>query len=138
MTVRRVSGCRSAAKDIALMGFDKLNDSSGWLFQTRYLGILKSSCTAPAPGTAKSHVTLQTKRPKDMQLPERVRDPYSLPGVIFRSFLQFWDWGLTPGSVIRTLGPYGPTVIQRYARNRCTHPQSPQALDVISAPGSHG
>ena len=61
----------------------------------------------------------QTKRPDDWQPPERVRDPWTLLGIIYRTAYRVWDWGLTPGSVIRTLGPYGPTVIQRYARNRC-------------------
>ena len=62
---------------------------------------------------------LQSKRPDDWQLPERLRDPWSVSGFMFRTFNLAFEWGWTPGSVIRMMGPYGPRLVQGYARNRC-------------------
>lgn len=61
---------------------------------------------------------LQSKQPDDWQPPERVRDPWSIGGMLYRTVTNAWEWGLTPGAVIRMLGPWGPGTIQGYARRR--------------------
>ena len=62
---------------------------------------------------------LQSKRPDDWQLPERLRDPWSVYGIMYRTFNLAFEWGFTPGWVIRTAGPYGPRLVHGYARRRC-------------------
>ena len=60
----------------------------------------------------------QTKQAEDYREPEMVRDPWSWRGQLYRLAKNCWDWGVTPGGVIRTLGPWGRSWISRYARNR--------------------
>ncbi|KAK9821605.1 hypothetical protein WJX81_005670 [Elliptochloris bilobata] len=55
--------------------------------------------------------------PQDMA-PRRMPDPWSLRGLLFHVSTRLWDRGLTPGTVVRTLGPMGPGLISKYARNR--------------------
>ena len=33
---------------------------------------------------------------------------------------RLWDWGVTPGSIVRGMGPWGPSVTQKYCRSRFT------------------
>ncbi|KAL3155811.1 hypothetical protein ABBQ32_012824 [Trebouxia sp. C0010 RCD-2024] len=59
-----------------------------------------------------------TKQSEDYREPEMVRDPWSWRGQLYRLAKTCWNWGVTPGGVIRTLGPWGRTWISGYARNR--------------------
>ena len=43
---------------------------------------------------------------------------WSLRGALARFLIWSWDSDLTPGRVIRGLGPLGPGLVQRYARGR--------------------
>ena len=56
-------------------------------------------------------------QPQDVA-PRRMPDPWSLRGLLFIVSTRLWDRGLTPGTVVRTLGPMGPGLISKYARNR--------------------
>eukprot|EP00884_Botryococcus_braunii_P004708 jgi/Botrbrau1/14238/Bobra.0381s0002.2 len=56
--------------------------------------------------------------PDSWKEPEWARNPWTLRGQLYRLTNRMWDAGVTPGSVIRSLGPWGPGVIQRYVRNR--------------------
>lgn len=58
------------------------------------------------------------KRPEGWQPPAAVRDPWTVRGQVFRMAKTFWDWGLTPGSVIRAAGPWGPRFTEGYTRRR--------------------
>ncbi|KAK9917093.1 hypothetical protein WJX75_000828 [Coccomyxa subellipsoidea] len=49
-------------------------------------------------------------------LPEASR--WSVRGQLYHLSRSLWDAGATPGAVIRSLGPWGPSLIQKYARNR--------------------
>ncbi len=64
----------------------------------------------------------RTAQPTDAA-PRRLPDPWSLRGLLFNVSTRLWDRGLTPGTVVRTLGPMGPGLISKYARNRCGHRQ---------------
>ena len=57
-------------------------------------------------------------QPQDVA-PRRLPDAWSLRGLLFNASTRLWDRGLTPGTVVRTLGPLGPGLISKYARNRC-------------------
>ncbi|KDD72801.1 hypothetical protein H632_c2881p0, partial [Helicosporidium sp. ATCC 50920] len=56
------------------------------------------------------------ERPADWELPATMRS--GAAGLLARGAGRAWDWGLTPGSIIRGLGPWGPKLISRYARRR--------------------
>jgi hypothetical protein len=43
-------------------------------------------------------------------------------GQLFRLSRALWELGATPGILVRGLGPWGPQLIQKYARNRCASP----------------
>lgn len=58
------------------------------------------------------------KRPDGWQPPASVRSPWSMRGLLYRSARAFWEWGLTPGSVVRFVGPMGPSIIEGYTRRR--------------------
>lgn len=57
-------------------------------------------------------------RPDSWQIPPSMQNPWTLRGQMVRLAHRLWDAGATPGGLIRTLGPWGPNLIQRYARNR--------------------
>ncbi|CAL5229333.1 g12639 [Coccomyxa viridis] len=52
------------------------------------------------------------------RLPSWAESPWSVRGQMFRLSRTLWEAGATPGAVIRTLGPWGPGLIQKYARSR--------------------
>lgn len=54
----------------------------------------------------------------DKWLPDRFKNPLSAAGAAFRVFKGLWLTGVTPGSVIRGLGPMGERLAQRYAGAR--------------------
>lgn len=55
-------------------------------------------------------------------LPEWARSAWSVRGQLFRLSRALWELGATPGILVRGLGPWGPQLIQKYARNRCALP----------------
>jgi hypothetical protein len=36
---------------------------------------------------------------------------------------RMWDWGATPGGLVRCLGPWGPGITSKYCRSRFTRQQ---------------
>ena len=71
-----------------------------------------------ATGSETLCCTLQTKQTADRRELEAVRDPWSWRGQLYRLARNCWEWGATPGGFVRALGPWGRTLIERYARNR--------------------
>ncbi|KAK9813732.1 hypothetical protein WJX73_005841 [Symbiochloris irregularis] len=49
---------------------------------------------------------------------EYLKNPWSWRGQLARFFTTLWEAGATPGGFIRTLGPWGPRMVNGYARNR--------------------
>lgn len=60
------------------------------------------------------------KRPDDWEekIPPALKNPFTIRGMLFRSAQSLWDWGLTPGGLIRALGPLGKTIVQGYTQRR--------------------
>lgn len=46
---------------------------------------------------------------------------WSMRGQLYHLSHTLWEAGATPGTLVRGLGPWGPSLIQKYARNRCAH-----------------
>ncbi|KAK9840870.1 hypothetical protein WJX74_005899 [Apatococcus lobatus] len=87
------------------------------------LGGYLSACYALRHPQHISHLILVcpagvASRPQDWQPPESLRNPWTMRGQMYRAGLRFWDWGVTPGTVIRGLGPWGPRLISGYTRRR--------------------
>ena len=57
------------------------------------------------------------RRPSEWE-PSSMPSAWSLRGALARFLIWSWDSDLTPGRVIRGLGPLGPGLVQRYARGR--------------------
>ena len=64
---------------------------------------------------------LQPQDAGPRRLPSWAESPWSVRGQMFRLSRALWEAGATPGAVVRTLGPWGPGLIQKYARSRCEH-----------------
>lgn len=54
------------------------------------------------------------KKPDDWKPPESLRSPWTVRGQVFRLAMSLWDAGLTPGIMVRALGPYGPRLAKGY------------------------
>jgi abhydrolase domain-containing protein 5 len=54
------------------------------------------------------------RRPESWQVPEVVRSPWTLRGQVYRLAKTMWEGGLTPGTFVRTLGPWGPKLLEGY------------------------
>ena len=64
---------------------------------------------------------LQPQDAGPRRLPSWAESPWSVRGQMFRLSRALWEAGATPGAVVRTLGPWGPGLIQKYARSRRVH-----------------
>eukprot|EP00747_Dinoflagellata_sp_TGD_P218105 gnl/TRDRNA2_/TRDRNA2_90403_c0_seq1.p1 gnl/TRDRNA2_/TRDRNA2_90403_c0~~gnl/TRDRNA2_/TRDRNA2_90403_c0_seq1.p1 ORF type:complete len:190 (+),score=16.54 gnl/TRDRNA2_/TRDRNA2_90403_c0_seq1:135-704(+) len=53
---------------------------------------------------------MSSRPPEAEEAPPRSR--------MFRAAAWLWDRGLTPHMIVRSLGPYGPALVQRYVDNR--------------------
>mmetsp|Transcript_13499 Transcript_13499/g.38358 ORF Transcript_13499/g.38358 Transcript_13499/m.38358 type:complete len:313 (+) Transcript_13499:397-1335(+) len=58
--------------------------------------------------------------PEDWE-PKGVKSPLSVSGLLWRAAKATWNSGLTPGTVTRTLGPWGPNLVHRYISRRFRH-----------------
>ncbi len=63
---------------------------------------------------------MQATPPEEAKgLPKWAENPWSWRGQLVRLSRTMWDAGkLTPGTVIRTVGPLGPRLVKGYAKNR--------------------
>ena len=52
------------------------------------------------------------------KIPAWAAKPWSLTALAFKTATAVWEAGLTPGGVVRTLGPAGPGLVKRYVRGR--------------------
>lgn len=87
-----------------------------------------------------------TKKQDDWEMPELFRNPWSVPGAIFRVFNQFLEWGVTPGGVVRSMGPWGNNMVKGYIQRRFKNSmgltdEETSAFEeylyhIMSAPGS--
>jgi abhydrolase domain-containing protein 5 len=48
-------------------------------------------------------------------------DKWTWRGQLFKVFMRGWEAGVTPGSVIRGLGPLGERIVHGYVSNRFSH-----------------
>ena len=78
-------------------------------------------CWMPRPGLMSLRCVLQPEDTGPRRLPSWAESPWSVRGQMFRLSRALWEAGATPGAVVRTLGPWGPGLIQKYARSRCVH-----------------
>ncbi|PRW58725.1 putative 1-acylglycerol-3-phosphate O-acyltransferase [Chlorella sorokiniana] len=62
-------------------------------------------------------------KPADWQIPAILRDPWTWRGMLFRFATRVWEWGVTPGSIVRCWGPWGPGLTKKYCRSRFTRQQ---------------
>ena len=97
----------------------------------------KNTCTANTFSKSSWQCTAQQKavllrlQPEEAgprRLPSWAESPWSVRGQMFRLSRALWEAGATPGAVIRTLGPWGPGLIQKYARSRCAKIHSSQSM----------
>lgn len=60
------------------------------------------------------------RRPDDWEtkIPAALKNPFTIRGVLFRAAQSFWDWGFTPGGLIRAMGPLGKKVVLGYTQRR--------------------
>ena len=86
------------------------------------------------------------RRPDDWTLPEQLRSPWTVRGQLYRAATAAWNRGVTPGSIVRCLGPFGRR-IEGYTRRRFqmrgknlseqeTVPFEKYMYHVLAAPGS--
>jgi hypothetical protein len=68
-------------------------------------------------------------------VPDWAKSPWSVRGQLYRLANTLWEAGATPGTLIRTLGPWGPNLIQKYARNRCVFLPSALCLQAVPESG---
>lgn len=60
------------------------------------------------------------RRPDDWKLPDALQAPiWNMRANMFRAALWGWDAGLTPGVVVRTLGPFGRRLVRLLHRMCC-------------------
>ncbi len=52
------------------------------------------------------------------RIPAWAAKPFSLTALAFKTATAVWEAGLTPGGVVRTLGPVGPGLVKKYVRGR--------------------
>lgn len=62
--------------------------------------------------------SVQAEKPADLPLPEAVRSPFTLRGLVYRVATQAWHLGVTPGVVVRTFGPFSRRLTRGYADKR--------------------
>ncbi|GIL81378.1 hypothetical protein Vretifemale_10367 [Volvox reticuliferus] len=48
-------------------------------------------------------------------------DKWTLRGQMFKVFMWSWEKGVTPGAIIRGLGPWGQNLVYKYVANRFSH-----------------
>lgn len=79
----------------------------------------------PAGVGAKAH---------DWSPPEAVKSPWTLGGQLYRLASTMWTSGVTPGSIIRFLGPYGKRLVQGYTQRRFLvgHHLTQDEVDIFS------
>lgn len=81
---------------------------------------------------------LQSQPPDPTKVPEWASSPWTWRGQFYRLGKTAWERGVTPGAIIRTLGPFGPKLIHGYSQNRSTDVQWncvwEASFDLVSAP----
>lgn len=64
------------------------------------------------------------------------------PASYHRVATRVWEWGVTPGSIVRCWGPWGPSLTQKYCRSRFTRQQQLSEAEVkvfeVGQGGDHG
>ncbi|KAG2422478.1 hypothetical protein HXX76_016002 [Chlamydomonas incerta] len=60
------------------------------------------------------------KAPEDWER-QWLGDKWTWRGQLFKVFMKGWESGITPGSIIRGLGPWGQSLVYKYVSNRFSH-----------------
>lgn len=58
------------------------------------------------------------RKPDDWAPPASLQSPWTVRGQLYRLAVAAWEGGITPGGIIRTLGPYGKRMVEGYTRRR--------------------
>ena len=83
--------------------------------------------------------SLQAAKPEPYVLPQTVRSPFTLRGLVYRAASSAWERGVTPGTIIRSVGPLSRRFTQNYTRRRMrTVEDMPQAEMAALEPYIHG
>lgn len=71
---------------------------------------------------------------EDWSPPEAVKSPWTLRGQLYRFATKMWTSGVTPGSIIRSLGPYGQKLVRGYTQRRFLvgHHLTQDEVDIFS------
>ncbi|KAL4445756.1 hypothetical protein ABPG77_008955 [Micractinium sp. CCAP 211/92] len=77
------------------------------------------------------------KKPDDWQPPAVVRNPWTVRGQMFRLASRLWNWDVTPGSIVRCFGPWGPGLTSKYCRSRFTRQQQLNEDEVAALEQYH-
>lgn len=75
------------------------------------------------------------RKPDDWQFPESLRSPWTIRGQLRRMAALTWDWGMTPGTLIRSAGPWGVDLVEGYTRRHLKqeHHLSDEEADRLAA-----
>ncbi|KAL6776482.1 CGI58 [Auxenochlorella protothecoides x Auxenochlorella symbiontica] len=101
----------------AAAGLDRM------LLMGHSMGGYLSTCYAARYPERVQHLLLVSpvgvgRQPPDWRPPAALAGRWTLRGQLARAAIAAWDHDLTPGRVIRGLGPFGPGLVARYARGR--------------------
>ena len=66
----------------------------------------------------KRRSSLQSTPPTTPTVPKWATDRWTWRHQLYKAGLYLWDAGATPGAFLRGVGPYGPKMVNGYARNR--------------------
>ena len=71
---------------------------------------------------------------EDWSPPSAVKSPWTLRGQLYRLATTMWTSGVTPGSIIRFLGPYGKELVRGYTQRRfiAGHHLTQEEVDIFA------
>jgi hypothetical protein len=97
----------------------------------------RAPCPTAAPARARPPPTPSFETTQQPEKPEGWESRYSSPAVpalrraLFRAAAGAWEAGVTPGAVIRALGPWGPWLVDRYVGGRFSYHGKPLTQEEV-------
>jgi hypothetical protein len=80
--------------------------------------LLVSSSADQIRFNASNTARTQAEKPASLEVPEAARSPFSATRIIYRVATGAWHLGVTPGSIVRTVGPLSRRFTRYYADRR--------------------
>lgn len=117
---------RQEAEDFFVDSLERWREQQGlesFVLMGHSLGGYLGACYAMRHPERVRHLVLISpagigRRPEDWKPPASLASPWTLRGMLFRFATTVWEWGATPGVIVRLMGPWGPGLLERYGRNR--------------------